>query len=143
MMFLYEQDLKEAFWEKYKTREHILNYAFEIGRQSGIDLVTFEYFLDYYEFNAFEFKLSDVKKAIVQSKYNLKYVHKSWIVLPEEKKKLIQDKYYREIKNIKGLGVMLVNENGYYDILIKPIKQADEKIVLNQDLLRLTQNLAI
>ena len=67
-MFLYEEDLKQAFWEKYKTREHILSYAFEIGRRQGMDLVTFENFLDAYEFNAFEFKLSDGVSAAACSK---------------------------------------------------------------------------
>lgn len=43
-MFLYEIDLREAFWTKYKNRGNIKNYAFEIGRSGGIDLVTFEYF---------------------------------------------------------------------------------------------------
>lgn len=138
-MFLYEKDLKQAFWNKYKTRDNIKNYSFEIGRTGGMDLVTLELFMDKIEFNAFEFKLSDVKKAILQSKYNLKYVHKSWIVLPIEKKDLIENKYYSEIKNIKGLGVIFVKENGYYEIFIKAYR-VDEDILLNQDLLRLAIN---
>ena len=136
-MFLYENDLKEAFFDKYKNRDNIKNYSFEIARLGGMDLVTVEYFADKYEFNAFEFKLSDIKKAILQSKYNLKYVHKSWIVLPEEKKDVIQNKYYTEIKQIKGLGVMLVKESGYYDIFMKAYRNDEERILLNQDLLKL------
>ncbi|WP_455089890.1 hypothetical protein [Peptoanaerobacter stomatis] len=137
MAFLYEKDLKEEFWKKYKTRDNIINYSFETGRTAGMDLVTFEYFMDKYEFNAFEFKLSDIKKAILQSKYNLKYVHKSWIVLPEEKRDIIQNKYYTEIKNTKGLGVILVKENGYYDILIKSYRKNEDDILLNDELLKL------
>ena len=133
MAFLYEKDLKEEFWKKYKTRDNIINYSFETGRTAGMDLVTFEYFMDKYEFNAFEFKLSDIKKAILQSKYNLKYVHKSWIVLPEEKRDIIQNKYYTEIKNTKGLGVILVKENGYYDILIKSYRKNEDDILLNEN----------
>ena len=137
MAFLYEKDLKEEFWKKYKTRDNIINYSFETGRTAGMDLVTFEYFMDKYEFNAFEFKLSDIKKAILQSKYNLKYVHKSWIVLPEEKRDIIQNKYYTEIKNTKGLGVIVVKENGYYDILIKSYRKNEDDILLNDELLKL------
>jgi len=35
-MFLYEKDLKEVFWEKYKSRDNVKNYAFEIGRNGGM-----------------------------------------------------------------------------------------------------------
>ena len=136
-MFLYEKDLKESFFEKYKTRINIKSYSFERGRFGGMDLVTFELLNNKYEFNAFEFKLSDVKKALLQSKYNLKYVHKSWIVLPEEKRDLIQNKYQEEIKRISGLGVILVKENGYYDLLIKAYRKDSDEIILNQELLQL------
>ena len=136
-MFLYEKDLKESFFEKYKTRINIKSYSFERGRFGGMDLVTFELLNNKYEFNAFEFKLSDVKKALLQSKYNLKYVHKSWIVLPEEKRDLIQNKYQEEIKKISGLGVILVKENGYYDLLIKAYRKDSDEIILNQELLQL------
>lgn len=137
-MFLYEKDLKEAFWEKYKTRDNIKSYAFEIGRNGGMDLVTFEYFRDMYEYNSFEFKLENISKAILQAKYNLKYVNKSWIVMPEEKKEVITNKYYMDIKANKGMGVMLVNESGYYDILIKPMP--NEEILINQEMIRLAVN---
>lgn len=136
-MFLYEKDLKESFFEKYKTRINIKSYSFERGRFGGMDLVTFELLNNKYEFNSFEFKLSDVKKALLQSKYNLKYVHKSWIVLPEEKRDLILNKYQEEIKKISGLGVILVKENGYYDFLIKAYRKDSDEIILNQELLQL------
>ena len=136
-LFLYEKDLKESFFEKYKTRINIKSYSFERGRFGGMDLVTFELLNNKYEFNDFEFKLSDVKKALLQSKYNLKYVHKSWIVLPEEKRDLIQNKYQEEIKKISGLGVILVKENGYYDLLIKAYRKDSDEIILNQELLQL------
>ena len=88
-MFLYEEDLKNSFWDKYKKRKNIKNYAFEVGRKGGVDLVTFESLSDVFEFNAFEFKLEDIKKALLQAKHNLEFVHKSWVVIPEEKKNLI------------------------------------------------------
>lgn len=136
-MFLYEIDLREAFWTKYKNRENIKNYAFEIGRNGGIDLVTFEYLSTFYEYNAFEFKIDNIKKALLQAKFNLNYVHKSWIVLPIEKQEVIKNKYFKEIKSIKGLGVILVKEDGYYDLFIKPLPKEDEDIVLNRKLLEL------
>ena len=103
-----------------------------------MDLVTFEYFRDMYEYNSFEFKLENISKAILQAKYNLKYVNKSWIVMPEEKKEVITNKYYMDIKVNKGMGVMLVNESGYYDILIKPMP--NDEIFLNQEIIRLAVN---
>ena len=134
-MFLYEKDLKDAFWTKYKNRENIKNYVFEIGRSGGIDLVTFECFANSYEYNAFEFKIDNIKKALLQAKFNLNYVHKSWIVLPIEKQEVIKNKYFKEIKSIKGLGVILVKEDGYYELFIKPLPK--DEVILNRELLGL------
>lgn len=53
------------------------------------------------------------------------------------KKDVIQNKYYTEIKQIKGLGVILVKESGYYDIFMKAYRNDEERILLNQDLLKL------
>ena len=123
-MFLYEKDLKEAFWEKYKSRDNVKNYAFEIGRSGGADLITFEYLNNRYEYN-----------AILQANYNLKYSHKSWIVLPEEKRNVIQNKYYTQIKWTRGLGVIFVKEGGYYNFFIKPMP--NDSVLVNQELLKL------
>lgn len=136
-MFLYEEDLKNSFWEKYKRRSNVKNYAFEVGRKGGVDLVTFESLSNVFEFNAFEFKLEDIKKALLQAKHNLEFVHKSWLVIPEEKKNLIQNKYYTEIKSVRGLGVILVDEEGYYDFFVKPLPRDDKDIRLNKELLKL------
>ena len=93
-MFLTEMELKEKFWENYNYSGRAIRYQFESSiREGNADLVTVEMFQGNVQFNSFEFKLSDIKKAIVQAEHNSKYVHKSWIVIPEEKKKLIQDKY--------------------------------------------------
>ncbi len=134
-MFLYEKDLKDAFWEKYKSRDNIKNYAFEMGRSGGADLITFEHLNNNYEYNAFEFKLNDISKAVLQANYNLKYAHKSWIVIPEEKRNIIKNKYYTQIKWTRGLGVILVKDSGFYDFFIKPMP--NESVLINQELLRL------
>ena len=134
-MFLYEKDLKDAFREKYKSRDNVKNYAFEIGRSGGADLITFEYLNNRYEYNAFEFKIDNISKAILQANYNLKYSHKSWIVLPEEKRNVIQNKYYTQIKWTRGLGVIFVKEGGYYNFFIKPMP--NDSVLVNQELLKL------
>lgn len=136
-MFLYEKDMRDLFWEKYRLRDNILSYDFEMGRIGGVDLLTFEKLNGVFEINSFEFKLNDIKKAILQAKYNLLFSNKSWIVLPEEKEDLISTKYKREIKRIKGLGVITVKEDGYYSIFIKNYKKQDEKLSINQDIIRL------
>lgn len=136
-MFLYEKDLKDAFWEKYRVRDNILSHSFEIGRQGGTDLITFEELNGNYEINSFEFKLEDIKRAILQAKHNLKFSHKSWIVLPIEKEELIRDKYLMELKKLKNVGVIGVKEDGYYSFLLKPYKQDDRKLSLNQELFKL------
>lgn len=136
-MFLYEKDLQEAFWEKYKGRPNILSYQFDSGRRGGMDIVTFETLGERYEFNAFECKLNDIKKGILQCRHNLMYCHKAWLVMPEEKKKVIKDKYAGEIIKTKGLGVILVKETGYYEMFIKTMPKPEAELVLNQELLRL------
>ena len=86
-MFLTEKDLRDAFWKNYNYSKRALKYQFECDvRPGAADLVTVEQFQGNYQINAFEFKLSDIKKAILQAKENAKFVNKSWIVIPDEKK---------------------------------------------------------
>ena len=81
-MFLTEMELKEKFWENYNYSGRAIRYQFESSiREGNADLVTVEMFQNNVQFNSFEFKLSDIKKAIVQAEHNSKYVHKSWICL--------------------------------------------------------------
>lgn len=69
----------------------------------------------------------------MQANYNLKYSHKLWIVLPEEKRNVIQNKYYTQIKWTRGLGVIFVKEEGYYNFFIKPMP--NDSVLVNQELL--------
>lgn len=61
-----------------------------------------------------------MKKAFLQAEANLKYVNKSWIVIPIEKEKAIQDRYLNYLKEKKYIGVIGVKEGGYYKILYQP-----------------------
>lgn len=93
-MFLTERELRETFWKNYNYSNRAIRYQFESPiREGNADLITVESFQDKIQFNAFEFKLTDVKKVILQAKGNIPFVHKSWIVIPLEKKNLIIDKY--------------------------------------------------
>lgn len=121
-MFLSERQLKEKFWENYNYSGRALRYEFESPiRDGNADLVTVEIFQDNVQINAFEFKLSDIKKAILQAKENSKYVNKSWIVIPSEKENLILDRYKAYLKEIKYVGVIVVEESGRWKMIFKPI----------------------
>lgn len=62
-MFLYEKDLKKAFWDHYKDRKSVLKYQFECAaREGGVDLLTIEEYGGEYEICSFEFKLDNMKK---------------------------------------------------------------------------------
>lgn len=121
-MFLSERHLKEKFWKNYNYSGRALRYEFESPiRDGNADLVTIEIFQDNVQINAFEFKLSDIKKAILQAKENSKYVNKSWIVIPSEKENLILDRYKSYLKEIKYVGVIVVEESGRWKMIFKPI----------------------
>lgn len=135
-MFLTERELKEKFWENYNYSGRAIRYQFESSiREGNADLVTVEMFQNNVQFNSFEFKLADIKKAIVQAEHNSKYVHKSWIVIPEEKKKLIQDKYTNILNEIKYVGVITVEEGGKWTMVHRPFYR--NKVELNQEILKL------
>lgn len=135
-MFLYEKNLRDEFWEKYSKRSNIISYSFETGRPGGCDLLTFEENGGNYEINSFEFKLDDIKKAILQARFNLKFSHKAWICVPKEKEALIDERYRSEIKKYKGMGVITVSEGGFYNFFVKTFKQNDENLKLNQDIFK-------
>lgn len=135
-MFLTEQELKDTFWKNYNYSGRAIRYQFESSiREGNADLVTVEMFQGNVQFNSFEFKLSDIKKAIAQAEHNSKYVHKSWIVIPEEKKKLIQDKYTNILNEIKYVGVITVEEGGKWTMVHRPFYR--NKVELNQEILKL------
>ena len=52
-----------------------------------------EKYQENWQINAFEFKLTDIKKVLLQAEGNLPYCNKSWIVIPEEKKDVILNRY--------------------------------------------------
>lgn len=135
-MFLTEKELKEKFWENYNYSGRALRYEFESPiREGNADLVTVEIFQDNVQFNAFEFKLTDIRKAILQAKENSKYVHKSWIVIPAEKENLITDRYGTYLKEIKYVGVITVEEGGRWKMIYRPMYR--KNIELSNRILKL------
>lgn len=135
-MFLSERALKEVFWKNYNYSNRALRYRFESEiREGNADLVTIESYQGQIQFNAFEFKLSDIKKAIAQAMENSKYVHKSWIVLPDERTNLINDKYKNTLEKLEYVGVITVSEGGRWHMIHKPRFRTDVKI--SQEILQL------
>ena len=98
-------------------------------------MLTVEMYRDKVQFNAFEFKLHDIKKAILQAKENSKYVHKSWIVIPSEKERLIKERYEGYLKEIKYVGVIITEDTGRWKMIFKPAYRAN--IELNNEILKL------
>ena len=138
-MFLSERKLKEVFWKNYNYSKRALRYQFECAiREGNADLVTVEQFQGFIQFNAFEFKLSDIKKAIAQALENSDFVHKSWIVIPIEKKKLIKDRYINKLERIAYVGVITVSDSGRWEMIYKPKFRKD--ICLSQEILKLMLN---
>ncbi len=137
-MFLTEKDLRDAFWKNYNYSKRALKYQFECDvRLGAADLVTVEQFQGNYQINAFEFKLSDIKKAILQAKENAKFVNKSWIVIPDEKKELVEMKYGNILRNY-GIGAITVEEGGRWNMIIRPLYRTE--IMLNQTIINLLFN---
>ena len=135
-MFLTEKELKETFWKNYNYSGRALRYQFECPIREGMaDLMTVELFQDKVQFNAFEIKLSDIKKALLQAKANIPYVNKSWIVIPEEKGSLIKDRYRHALDDLKYVGVITVGNGGHWSMIHKPKFQKEVK--LNQAILKL------
>ncbi len=120
-MFLSERKLRDVFWENYNYRNRAIKYQFEAPlREGGVDLITIEKYQENYQVNSFEFKLHDIKKVILQAQENIPFSHKSWIVMPEEKKKILLDRYALNIKSLKHVGVILVSEGGRWEVLFQP-----------------------
>lgn len=135
-MFLTERELKETFWKNYNYSGRAIRYQFECPiREGNADLVTVECFQDNIQFNAFEFKLTDIKKAILQAEGNCPFVNKSWIVIPSEKENLILDKYKNYLDEIKFVGVISVEKAGKWKMIHKPFFKND--VQLNQAILKL------
>ena len=102
-------------------------------RTGCIDLMTVEIFQGNHQINSFEFKLTDIKKVILQAQANVQYCNKSWIVIPMEKAQLIRDRYQGILKDAKFVGVIGVEEGGRWEVIYRPMFQ--KEIVLTQQLL--------
>lgn len=134
-MFIEEKQLKETFWNNYKKRKAIVRYQFENAMRTGnCDLLTLEVFQEKYQINAFEFKLTDIKKVLAQAEANLPFVNKSWIVIPINKENLIRDKYLNYLKEKRYIGVIGVEDGGRWNIIHQPMIQQQFK--MNQEVLK-------
>ncbi|MDQ0361548.1 hypothetical protein [Breznakia pachnodae] len=135
-MFLTEKNLKDLFWKYYNQKGRAIKHQFECEIREGCsDLVTIEKYQDNFQINAFEFKLTDIKKVFLQAEENMKYVHKSWIVIPIEKKELILNKYFGYLKEKKYIGVIGVEEGGRWSIIHQPYFKKD--LIMNQAIVNL------
>lgn len=135
VMFLTEKELKDTFWKNYNYSGRAIRYQFECGiREGAADLITVEQFQGNYQINAFEFKLTDIRKALLQARANAEYVNKSWIVVPDEKAELILNKYQNYLKEHQ-LGVITVAEGGHWETLYRAYYR--NEIRLNQAILNL------
>ncbi|MGL4484930.1 MAG: hypothetical protein ACRCUS_08270 [Anaerovoracaceae bacterium] len=135
-MFLREKELRAAFWKNYNYNNRAIKYQFESElREGGTDLVTIEKYQDNFQINAFEFKLTDIKKVLLQAKGNLPFVNKSWIVLPHEKKELMLTKYRSYLIEQKNIGVIIVEEGGRWEMIHRPMFQ--KEIKLNEAIVKL------
>ncbi|WP_317367347.1 hypothetical protein [uncultured Tyzzerella sp.] len=135
-MFLYEKDLKYKFWEFYNNKNRAKKYQFECPiRYGNADLVTIEQYQGNYQINAFEFKLEDIKKVLLQAESNLTFVNKSWIVVPIEKKNIILERYKNYLDEKKYIGVIGVHSEGRYEIVYQPKFKQD--VLMSQTILSL------
>lgn len=138
-MFLYEKDLKEMFWKYYNNKGRAKKFQFECpARKGNIDLLTIEQYQGNYQINSFEFKLEDIKKAFLQAESNLKFVNKSWVVVPIEKKELILNRYKNYLDEKKYIGIIGVHSGGKYEIIYQP--KFKEEVYINQVILNVCIN---
>lgn len=68
-MFLTEKELKDAFWKSYNNKGRAVKWQFECPvREGNTDLMTLEKYQENWQINAFEFKLTDIKKCFYRQK---------------------------------------------------------------------------
>jgi len=143
MKFIEEKKMRDSFWTKYGYRRNILAFQFECqARHGGIDLLTIETVhgrenKQEIQFVSFEFKLDDIQKALAQAQEDLIYCHKSFIVIPEAKTKIIQDRYMDYLKKTKFIGVIGVAMDGKWSIIHQPWTQNNEKLIVSQEILKM------
>lgn len=135
-MFLTEKELKETFWKNYNNKGRARSWQFECPiREGNADLMTLEKYQEKWQINAFEFKLENIKKALLQAEGNLPYCNKSWIVVPIEKSDLITNRYINYLQEKKNIGVIGVEAGGRYSIIYQPRFKTNLKF--NQTLLNM------
>lgn len=138
-MFLTEKELRTTFWNNYNHTKRAKRWQFECPiREGNADLITIEYFQNNWQVNAFEFKLQDIKKVLLQAEGNLPYCNKSWIVVPMEKTENILNRYMNYLLEKKYIGVIGVEKGGRYQIVHQPKFKRD--MVLHQSILNLCMN---
>lgn len=145
MKYISENDLKKQFWKGYGYRKGIIVYQFECqSRHGAVDLLTVEKVPDdksfHIEIVGFEFKLNDIDKAFAQAAYNCEFCHKSFVVVPADKKKLILDRYSSYFQRYPHIGCIAVahpDDGGKWDMFHKCRPVPDEKLQVNQTILKL------
>lgn len=134
-MFLTERKLRDVFWGNYNYSGRALRYQFECPiREGNADLITIEKYQGNYQINAFEFKLADIKKALLQAKENAQYANKTWIVVPAEKRDVIENRYMGYLREHQ-IGAILVEEEGHWEVLYRAYYHTE--ITLHQQVLKL------
>lgn len=140
--FVTENELKQAFDEQYVKRQisagKLLKHSYEAMRHGGADLVTIEVNQDRFQIRAFEFKLTDWRKALLQAKENLKFAHQSFIVVPVKQVKNINDSGSDFLAKNRNIGIISVDpENNKWKMEKYAISQNDSDITLSQEILSL------
>lgn len=78
---------------------------------------------------------SKTKKYEYAAQKEIQQDGKTYKLIPEEKKKLIQDKYTNILNEIKYVGVITVEEGGKWTMIHRPFYR--NKVELNQEILKL------
>lgn len=138
-MFLTEKELKDTFWKNYNRSGRAKRWQFECPvREGNADLLTVEKFQNNWQINAFEFKLSDIKKVLLQAEGNLPFCNKSWIVIPIEKTDYVMNRYINILQEKKYIGVIGVEVGGKYTIVYQPKFKQD--MIFSQTILNMCLN---
>ena len=72
-------------------------------------------------------------KILLQAKGNIPYCNKSWIVVPEEKRKVVLERYQNYLTDAKHIGVIIVAEGGKWEMIYRPLFKRE--LVFEQPLL--------
>jgi hypothetical protein len=149
MRFTSEIDLRDHFWKMYSgSNKNIIAYQFEAKARTGAtDLVTIEKVKNkdrsgfHIEICSFEFKLDDLQKVFAQAYANSSFSHKSFVVVPANKRKAIEDNYTDYYKKYPSIGCIAVDHpednGGRYKMFHYAHVRLDSELQLNQEILKL------